>query len=133
VAAPSFVPLQQTAPLHVAALRDEAQVVVKDSSRMKSDGSFGVLEGGRYWFVNDHLAKKEIILAGLGWGRLQRHLVERELAEGRLVTLPLVDFEVVMEIDIRVIRRRGAIPGPVAASLWGDLQGLAARLGRKAR
>jgi len=130
VAAPSFVPLQQAGPLHVAALRDEAQVVVKDSSRRQSGGSFGVLEGGRYWFVNDHLAKKEIILAGLGWGRLQRHLVERELAEGRLVALPLVDFEVVMGIDIRVIRRRGASPGPVAASLWQDLQMLAARLGR---
>jgi hypothetical protein len=30
--------------------------------------------------VNDHETKKKLILAGMGWGRLQNHLISDELA-----------------------------------------------------
>ncbi|PLY04525.1 MAG: LysR family transcriptional regulator [Desulfuromonas sp.] len=126
VAAPGFAPEGM---LSLAQVRELAQVVVRDSSRQDTGGSYGLLDEGRCWFVNDHQTKKEIILAGLGWGRLQRHLVQDALDSGDLVRLEIRDFEVVMPLEIRVARRRGREPGPVASRLWGELRVLAGRFG----
>jgi len=127
VAAPGFAPGGKGEMLGLSELREQAQVVVRDSSRHGDAGSFGLLDEGRYWFVNDHQTKKEIILAGLGWGRLQRHLVREELARGRLVQLRIHDFETVVPLEIRVARRRSRKPGPVATRLWQELLQLAAQ------
>lgn len=127
VSAPGFVPQGKGGVLGLAELREQAQVVVRDSSRHGAAGSFGLLDEGHYWYVNDHQTKKEIILAGLGWGRLQRHLVREELARGSLVQLHIHDFETVVPLEIRVARRRSRKPGPVAARLWQELMQLAAQ------
>ena len=78
----------------------------------------GVLEQGRHWLVNDHYTKKEILLDGMGWGRLQQHLISRELEEGKLVPLEIERYESSIDIEIRVARRLGSPPGPVAIDLW---------------
>ncbi|ONG55995.1 hypothetical protein BKE38_07490 [Pseudoroseomonas deserti] len=45
------------------------------------------------WRVNDMAAKQAALLAGLGWGRLPRHLAEPEIAAGRLVPLAVEAIE----------------------------------------
>jgi DNA-binding transcriptional LysR family regulator len=48
---------------------------------------FDVLSPGT-WRVSDQEAKRALILAGLGWGRLPIWAVEHDLAAGRLVRIP---------------------------------------------
>ena len=124
VAAPGFLP-GLPRELELSELEGRVQVVVQDSSRKPQKKKFGILEKGRQWRVNNHQTKKEILLAGMGWGRLQQHLVEQELRDGRLVELEIDDFEAIPEVEIRVARHRDESVGPVAAALWSALQGLA--------
>jgi len=97
------------------------QVVVRDSSRKpQQQKSYGVLENGRHWVVGDHQTKKQLIQAGMGWGKLHEHLIADELATGELVALDIHNYPCLMEMEIRAVRRFGEPVGPVAASLWED-------------
>lgn len=129
VAAPDFLPDSlRGRPLRLAELKGRVQVVVRDSSRQPRQKSLGVLPDERHWLVNDHLTKKEILLAGMGWGRLQQHMVQNDLTAGRLVELNIEDFGDRGSIEIRVARRRNMALGPVANDLWEALKLLDVRL-----
>ena len=125
VASPQFPPLKKKEPLDYESLKDEVQVVVKDSSAKPRQKKIGVLLDARHWLVNDHYTKKEILLAGMGWGRLQRHLIRHELEAGKLVPLQIMNYQSEIDIEIRVARKLSAPVGPVAAELWRDFQELA--------
>jgi DNA-binding transcriptional LysR family regulator len=124
VASPAFASQFSGRSLLLDDLKGMAQVVVRDSSRQPRQKSLGVLAEGRRWLVNDHLTKKEILLAGMGWGRLQFHMVESDLESGQLVELHIEDFGDNNQIEIRVARRRGESIGPVAADFWEALKAL---------
>jgi DNA-binding transcriptional LysR family regulator len=67
------------------------------------------------------LAKKEVILAGMGWGGLPEHVVAGALAGGELVALQVPEFEAdVMELF--ALRRRDRPHGVVARVLWEELK-----------
>lgn len=118
VASPDFPPLDEPGQLDYERLKQEVQVIVKDSSRYPREKKWGVMEDGRHWLVNDHTTKKEILLAGLGWGRLQSHLIESELTHGKLVQLDIENYQADLNIEIRVARDLDRPTGPVAAELW---------------
>ncbi len=118
VAAPQFLARFEQPALELADLTESVQVVVRDSSRHPREGSFGFLSECPHWYVTDHLTKKEILLAGMGWGRLHAHLIADELRSGRLVPLEIRDYPATVAIDIRVARRKGTPVGPVAQALW---------------
>lgn len=124
VAAPQFKDRLGDGELELENLKDCVQVVVRDSSRNPHPGSFGYLPEGRHWHVTDHQTKKEIILAGMGWGRLQTHLIKQELETGQLVPLSIRNYDSLMEVDICVARVLGKPSGPVAQALWDDFAGL---------
>jgi len=126
VAAPELIDALGAQPYVLSDLQDAVQVVVRDSSRNPSPRSFGFLPEGRHWYVTDHLTKKEIILAGMGWGRLHLHLIRAELAAGKLVPLQITDYQTRMEIEICIFRRRDQVAGPVSHALW---QAFAAGIG----
>jgi DNA-binding transcriptional LysR family regulator len=75
------------APLGAAELADHLQIVLEDPTPLSAGRDFDVLSPGT-WRVSDQEAKRALILAGLGWGRLPLWVVERDLAAGRLVRLP---------------------------------------------
>jgi DNA-binding transcriptional LysR family regulator len=118
VAAPDFLVDIGERILTLSQLQELVQVVVRDSSRVPRQKILGVVGSGRRWLVNDHQTKKQILLAGMGWGRLQRHMIGAELASGQLVELQIEDFGDSPLIEIRVARRRGEAIGPVATELW---------------
>lgn len=120
VASPQFPPLANQRNLDYADLKGEVQIIVKDSSRKPTEKKIGVLEEGRHWLVNDHYTKKEILLAGMGWGRLQNHLIKDELKAGKLVPLQIRNYQTSIDVEIRVARKRDTPVGPVAAKLWQD-------------
>lgn len=118
VAAPGFIPFKEKKELELSDLQHKAQIVVKDSSHRSRSESYGVLHQGRHWLVNDHYTKKEILLAGMGWGRLHRHLVDQELEDGRLIPLYIRNYPVTLDIEMRVVRKQDVAHGPVAGALW---------------
>lgn len=75
-----------TAPLSRRELAEHLQIVLEDPTPLSGGRDFGVLSPGT-WRVGSQDAKHALIRAGLGWGRLPRWLVERDLAEGLLARL----------------------------------------------
>jgi len=118
VAAPQFHARLGKDELVLDDLKDAVQVVVRDSGRQPRKRSFGFLAEGRHWYVTDHQTKKEIILAGMGWGRLHEHMIAEELKKGRLVPLAIQNYSQTMAIDICVARMMDKPVGPVARALW---------------
>jgi DNA-binding transcriptional LysR family regulator len=76
-------------PIPPALLRGHPQIVLRDSAQGPSP-ALNVLEGGLRWTVTDIAAKKELILAGMGWGGLPEHVVADELADRTLARRPRV-------------------------------------------
>jgi len=97
------------------------QVVVRDTSRHSPKQSAGLLEGASQWLVNDFDMKKRMILSGGGWGRMPRHRVAEELANGRLLALTGQGLEP-LKIDMYLFRRAGDPMGAVSERLWQLLQ-----------
>ncbi len=93
------------------------QIIVCDTSRKAVDTNFGVLESITPWVVNDFAMKKRIIAAGLGWGRLPRHLVEDEIGTGELLPMTSVEFPPV-RYPVKMLRRKNRPAGPVEDKLW---------------
>lgn len=98
------------------------QIVVGGKVDKKGVG-FGLLEGGKKWRVTDSNYKREIIMAGLGWGHLPEHTISRELKEGKLITL---NFKSIApkELGINLVRLKKNNFGLVARSLWEELRSL---------
>jgi DNA-binding transcriptional LysR family regulator len=100
-------------------LRDIDQIVLADKNPRKGV-SFGLLEGGKKWRLNDNNFKREIIYAGLGWGHLPEHTITRELAEQELVVLNFEDVHP-RELELKLIRLKRHQFGRVARALWEEL------------
>ncbi|WP_437666829.1 LysR family transcriptional regulator [Sorangium sp. So ce1182] len=108
-------------PIPPALLRAHAQIVLRDSARGGASPSLNVLQGALRWTVTDVAAKKEVILAGMGWGGLPEHVVADALATGELVRLQVPEFrDDIMELF--VMRRRDRPHGVVAQALWEELR-----------
>jgi DNA-binding transcriptional LysR family regulator len=101
-------------------LKEIDQIVIGDKN--PKGASFGLLDTGKKWRINEGNFKRDIILAGLGWGHLADHTIEREIAEKKLIVL---DFEEIhpRELDINLIRLKKQQLGVVAKSLWEELKG----------
>src|SRR5690606_32270915 len=85
-------------------LLDIEQIVVGD--HMGSKGmSFGLLDTGKKWRITDNNFKREIIIAGLGWGHLPLHSIKKELEEKKLVILKFEDIHP-RELEINLIRHK---------------------------
>ena len=111
--------------LSLKEMKKRVQVVVRDSSSQpQQQKSYGVIEGGRHWVVSDHQTKKELIEAGMGWGKLHEHLIRNELDSGKLIPLKINNYPCSLNIEIRAVRRLDEPVGPVAAALWQDLNRL---------
>lgn len=89
------------------------QVVVKSSDAKSPDT--GLLDEAPKWYVSELSAKKALICAGLGWGRLPHHLVETELQKQQLIALPTLGD---IHLPICIAKRANYRLGPVSALIW---------------
>jgi DNA-binding transcriptional LysR family regulator len=80
-----------------------------------------LLPGGLRWTVSDFAAKKEVLLAKLGWGGLPTHMIEDELARGELVALNVEGYQK-RESHLFQMRKRDSDVGIVAQSIWEQLR-----------
>ena len=107
-------------PIPPALLRTHPQIVLSDSADDPAAPSINVLEGGVRWSVTDVTAKRDVILAGMGWGGLPEHVCADALASRVLVRLEVPEFEV-RAMELFAMRRRDRPHGVVAQALWEAL------------
>lgn len=119
VIAPGILP--ETHTVSPDQLRHLTQCVMRDSARHSPPVAFFTLDGAAQCTVPDQAMKKELVLLGLAWGHLPRHLVEEELADGRLRDLSGTQLPGRREEWVAA-RRRDRSHGPVAQRLWRFLQ-----------
>lgn len=122
VARRGYGPDRSAGPIENAAMRTFVQVVVAGTGRGRYDQTRDVLPGGLRWTVTDFAAKKEILLAGMGWGGMPEHMIRDELDSGALVPLNLAGFPV-RRSRLMIMRRRDRRGGVVSEALWQALAG----------
>lgn len=106
-------------------MQSYVQVIVAGTGGRDFEQSRDLLQGGQRWTVSDFASKKSVIMAGLGWGGMPRHLIADELAAGTLVALDVEGFAP-RHTEIFAIRRRDQTMGRVLSEIWGRLQDHAA-------
>lgn len=124
VAHPDFEPAQSSHMKTISEMQSYTQVVVADSSSGAFVQSRDLLPGGLRWTVSDFEAKKEILLAKLGWGGIPFHMIERELAQGKLVALNVEGYQK-RQSQLFQMRKRDKDVGIVAHSIWEELSEIA--------
>lgn len=119
VAAPELIKTMPGTNL-ISDIRSTHQVVVSDTGSQTGifDRDFGVQKGQRCWQVSDLYTKKQLLIDGIGWGRLPKHLIEKELKNGELEEVKLKNTHLALNFDIHAFRTPTPIIGPVAAYLW---------------
>jgi len=124
VAHPDFEPSRSSHMKTISEMQSYTQVVVADSSSGEFAQSRDLLPGGLRWTVSDFIAKKEVLLAKLGWGGIPTHMIEDELARGALVALNVEGFEK-RQSQLFQMRKRDTDVGIVAQSIWEKLSRIA--------
>jgi len=121
VIAPTFPLADRFPDINISDLGQHVQVVVRDTSKQQPRQSIGVLAGAPQWLVNDFDMKKRMILTGSAWGRMPRHRIAEELADGRLLELSGQGLYP-RHIDLYLFRRSNEPKGPVGEQLWRMMQ-----------
>lgn len=85
-------------------------------STIPDDDLQGVYLNSRQWTVSDLASKKEIILEGLGWGRLPSHQVIEDIEKGKLVCLDRIEKP--LTIPVYIGRKKDIEPGKAIEHLW---------------
>ena len=73
-------------------LHQHVQLVLTDRSTRTAGRDFGVLSG-RTWRLADLAAKHAMLVAGLGWGNMPRHMVVDDINRGLLKVIRPADFD----------------------------------------
>ena len=109
-------------PLGPGDLEPHVQLVLADAA----DGGgarYGV-SSARLWRFADLGRRMDFLLAGFGWCRMPAHLVEEQIADGRLVALDIEDDSAPPGgLTIHAARRRDSPLGPAGRWLMDRLAG----------
>ena len=108
VVAPNHPLAALDGPIDARVLRQHVQLVLTDRSSLTAGRDHGVLSG-RTWRLADLGAKQSMLLAGLGWGNMPSHLVQDDIARGRLKVIRPIGFEL-EGCAIRDVRRLSRRP-----------------------
>ncbi|MCE2934082.1 MAG: substrate-binding domain-containing protein [Hyphomicrobiales bacterium] len=74
------------------------------------------------WRISDLSMRRDMMLRGIGWGTVPRHLVEEDLAAGRFVELNLASRPPeLMRADLFALHRADSRPGPAARWLIDEM------------
>ena len=117
VVAPGFLRMPISEEITPEQMRGYVQCVIRDTARHSVRPNFYIIEGAQSWTVGDQLMKKEIIVQGAAWGHLHDFLIERELRDGRLLSIAGRHLQG-GRTELTAARRRDLPHGPIANRLW---------------
>lgn len=101
-------------------LKNLPQLVVRSTSKHRSDNGSGLLDGGKKWFLGDNSLKKSMIVNGLGWGKLPLHDCQDELLNQKLIEIPFEEVKRI-EVPLYLMKRKDKALGKNARKLWDEL------------
>lgn len=113
VASPDH-PLARMKAIKSGQARNYLQLVLTDRSSFTEGQEFSVLSP-RTWRLADLGAKRQLLIGGSGWGNMPRHMIEDDLADGRLKILDLSEGSSV-DYRLNALWRKDQLPGP--ATTW---------------
>ena len=90
--------------------------IVQRSTLPDDDLQFGIHKQSLKWRVADTPSKREVILNGLGWGKLPEHLVREDIKAQRLASIENIDQ--ITELDVFLCCRKKGQMGKVARFIW---------------
>lgn len=95
--------------------------VIERTDSSETGAARSINPHSQHWYVNDVMMKKQIILSGRSYGLLPHYLIEKELAEGKLV--PFENYEAfhMMRTELRAVSLKARHMGPVLSKLWQKL------------
>ncbi|NVK55494.1 MAG: LysR family transcriptional regulator [Alteromonadaceae bacterium] len=108
-------------PINGAALLDETQLVLKDVEQHPQLAYKSIISGAKTFLVNDLKTQKSLIMAGVGWSWLPRHMVETELRNGEIVLLDIDGYSV-DTIEHFLVRKLEGNHSVVSQRIWNDAQ-----------
>lgn len=114
VAAPDHRLTRLDRTLSVSDVIDEIQIVVTDTTSPMESKGFNIISR-RIWRVGDMNTKRQLILAGLGWGGVPLAMIHEDLRAGHLVRLDVEPYEH-FEYPLAAQWRAASPPGP--AGRW---------------
>lgn len=117
VVAPGFLSFPITRYITPEQMRPFVQCVIRDTATHSPPREYHLIDGARRWTVSDQHIKKELILRGMVWGHMPRHLIENELRAGRLVSIGGRYLPGARGM-LTASRLRNVPRGPVASRLW---------------
>ncbi|MCJ8314057.1 MAG: LysR family transcriptional regulator [Saccharospirillaceae bacterium] len=118
VVKPGYIKSDQTGTISQEDIAQYSQIIIRDTAQHQPKMNVNVLDAGRQWSVNDYATKKELTIAGLGWGRLPKHLITQELEKGQLIPFNVEGVPTTAEATVMLVRKRDSIIGPVGSRLW---------------
>jgi DNA-binding transcriptional LysR family regulator len=105
-------------------LSQQVQLVLTDRTELSRGKDFSVFSP-RNWRLADLGAKHEFLRAGLGWGGMPLEMVQRDLDDGTLVELSLLDRPARIPMVMSASYRADTPPGPAGRWFIQQLQRLA--------
>ena len=127
VAAPSHPLARIKGKIQPEAIRDHVQLVLTDRSKLTAGRDYSVF-AVKTWRLADLGARHAMLVAGLGWGSMPRHMVADDLNAGRLVRLDIRRPDGMTRLPrpgVVLARRKDKVLGPAGEWLAARLLALA--------
>ena len=100
-----------------ALLQSIPNIVVKTNEQ---GGSQIAQNADLKWYVDSHTRKTELILAGIGWGRLSESQLKGPSKDKKSLKVIPEELVPTLEFEIHLMRNRKVPHGPIAKSIWAD-------------
>ena len=114
VASPSHPLARWRGPIPLTHAETETQLVLTDRSALTKGIDLGV-QSSNTWRLSDLGAKRDFLVAGLGWGHMPLPMVADDLKEGRLVQI-ILEGPAAGILPMHAIYKADILPGP--ATRW---------------
>lgn len=98
-------------------LRNYTQCLIRDTAIRSIQSNRFVIENAPHITTGDQYTKKEVIVQGMGWGHMPLFLVEKELKNGKLMSIAGRYIKSI-EREIVIARLSEKIHGVMADRLW---------------
>ena len=119
VASPSH-PLSNHASIHVAQLIAHRQLLLKGVAGHSLEHFTPM--SAQLWWCNDFTVMRDLIKRGVGWSYVPSHLVEQDIAAGKLCNLPVSMDQKPWNTPVDCIMAKNQPMGPALTWLSGEVK-----------